>query len=116
MRELSHAVRQLVMLVDEYIQRVVQRSSANALYGILNTNHNLTLLQNKRHNALIIHKKADHADSIQQPCKMELSMYHLTGVDILKVVVLHSFQIELAAIHCRDGRRSPHIIGAGARG
>ena len=115
-RELSQTIRQLVVLINKHIQAVVQRSTSNALHSILNADHDIALFQYDRHDALVIHEETDHTDGIQQTRKMEFAMNHLAGVDILKIVVLHSLQIELAAIQCRDGRRSTHTVRAGARG
>ena len=103
------------MLVDELVEAVVKWRTTYALHGVIYLDGNLALLQDNRHQTLIVHEEIGYADGIQQTGKVELAVYHITRVEILHLAILHSFQVELATIQGRDRRYPLHMIGIGTR-
>ena len=98
MRQFAHTVVQLLVLVDELVEFVIERSSAHTLRGIVQFDDYLTLFQNHRHDTLLIHEEVSHPHGVEHTAEVKLSMHDITRVDTLQLVILDSFQIQFAAI------------------
>ena len=117
MRQFIKLIANLIVTVDELIQLVVQRRSADTAASIVNMDLYLPLLNHDRHRErLVIHVERCQLDSIQKTCKTEFAVYDVAGVQVFQLLVLHRFQIKLAAIQRRDRRRALYRIGLGTGG
>ena len=99
MRQLIHLIVQLVMPLDKLIELLVQWRTSDGTAGIVDMNLYLALLDdNRHHQRFIVHIEISQFHGVDKSGKPEFSMYHITGVHILQLLILDSFQIEFAAI------------------
>ena len=113
MREFTHSVVELFVLVDKLVQLVVERCTAYTLCSIVEFNHNFTLLKHNRHNALVVHKEICHPHSVEDATEMKLSVDDVTRINTLKLVVFYGFEIQFATVERRYRRRTLYVVRIG---
>ena len=79
---------QLLVFLEESEELIVEWRSTYYLLYIVEFHGNASRLQHQRQNRLIVHEYICHSCRIYRSLEMELSMYHITGVDLAEFVVL----------------------------
>ena len=79
---------QLLVFLEESEELVVEWRSTYYLLYIVEFHGNASRLQHQRQNRLIVHEDICHSCRIYRSLEMELSMYHITGVDLAEFVIL----------------------------
>src|SRR5574344_1403331 len=112
-RQFAHSVIELFVLVDKLISFIVEWCTTHTLCGIVELNHDFSLLKNYRHNALVVHKEICHPDSVENAVEMELSVNNVTRINTLQLVVFYSFEIQFATVERRYRRRTLYVVRIG---
>ena len=106
---------QLVVLVDKVVKQLVQGRAAHLLRGIVDANHDVALLHDYGHDALVVHEETGQEGGVEYARELELAMHHLARIDALQLLILDGLQVEFATVERRDRRGSLDVIGFGTR-